>query len=416
MLLRADYSLGVQHMNNEQKAQRKIIMTGALITGAGIGVFSNCMGVFVTPVCHALGFSRGGFTLTGTLSILSSMTVLLLFGRWLQTVPIRRILLLCSLLCGSVPLAYSFCNKLWQFYLCAFVNGLGINGLTMLTVGVLIERNLRNSRGVAMGASFAGVGVFSSLMIPLLQLTIERYGWRWGYRLQSAVGLAVLLPTVLLLVRGGGGTPGCETETAAGGTDCADAMKTVCFWLLFAGLFCANFVNLSLYNHAIPYLTDIGFGAMSAAMVSSVATLLMSVSKPAYGAALDKFGLKAGALLLGTVLLAGSATALVLAQCRQIGFLYSVLLAGCACANAIPGNVFAAGLFGRKDYARISARLTFAASAGAAGGVPLAGLWFDRTGAYDPMWLLCSLLSLLAGGLLFGAAGKAHGPRNKTSH
>ena len=400
-------------MNNEQKSRRKVILTGALITGAGIGIFSNCMGVFVTPVCGALGFSRGGFTLTGTISILSSMTVLLLFGRLLQTVPIRRILLLCAVICGSVPLAYSFCNKLWQFYLCAFVNGLGINGLTMLTVGVLIERKLRDGRGVAMGVSFAGVGIFSSLMIPLLQLTIERYGWRWGYRLQSVVGLAVLLPTILFLVRESDSSNGCNREAAADGTDCADAIKTVCFWLLFAGLFCANFVNLSLYNHAIPYLTDIGFSAMSAAMVSSAATLLMSVTKPAYGSALDKFGLKAGALLLGAVLLAGSATAVVLAQYHQIGFLYSALLAGCACANAIPGNVFAAGLFGRKDYARISARLTLAASAGAAGGVPLAGLWFDRTGSYYYMWLLCALLSLMAGGLLFGAAGKMKKPKNR---
>ena len=125
-------------MNNERKARRKIILTGALITGVGIGVFSNCMGVFVTPVCNALGFSRGGFTLTGTISILASMMMLLLFGRLLQTVPIRRILLVCAIVCSSVPLAYSFCGSLWHFYLCAFVNGLAVNGLTMLTVGVLI--------------------------------------------------------------------------------------------------------------------------------------------------------------------------------------------------------------------------------------------------------------------------------------
>ncbi len=393
-------------MNKQQKGRLKIILTGALITGAGIGIFSNCMGVFVTPVSEALGFSRGGFTLIGTISILSSMTVLLPFGRWLQTVPIRRILLICALLCGSVPLAYSFCQTLRQFYFCASVNGLGINGLTMLTTGVIIERQLRDGRGAAMGASFAGVGIFSSLAIPLLQLVVGQYGWRWGYRLQSAMGLAVLLPTVLFLVRVDGGETARRKE-AADGVQCADAVKTRSFWLLFAGLFSANFVNLALYNHAIPYLTDVGFGAMSAAMVSSAATLLMTVTKPAYGAALDKFGFKTGALLLGAVLLSGAATALAVAQYRQIGFLYSALLAGCACANAIPGNVFAAGLFGRKDYAHISARLTLAASGGSASGVALAGLWFDRTGNYHNMWLLCTALGLLTGALLFCAADKA---------
>ncbi|WMJ82636.1 MFS transporter [Oscillospiraceae bacterium LTW-04] len=402
-------------MNNERRARRKIILTGALITGTGIGVFSNCTGVFVTPVCSALGFSRGGFTLIGTISILSSMMVLLLFGRLLQIVPIRRVLMVCAIVCASVPLAYSFCDKLWQFYLCAFVNGLAVNGMTMMTVGVLIEKNLSADRGMATGASFAGVGIFSSIMIPLLQLTIQYYGWRWGYRLQSAVGFAVLLPTVSFLVQDKGGLSDRKKEEVRG-VCCEKAIKTTGFWLLFAGLFCANFVNLSLYNHAIPYLTDIGFSAMAAAMISSAATLMMSVSKPAYGVALDKFGLKVGALSLGMVLLAGSLMALALVQYHQFGFLYSVLLAGCACANAIPGNVFAATLFGRKDYARIVSRLTLAASAGAASGVPLAGFLFDRTGSYHNMWLLCAVLSLMAGWFLFAAVGKTPGIKDKEDH
>lgn len=402
-------------MDRKRWQQRKTILTGALITGAGIGIFSNCMGVFVTPVCETLGFSRGGFTLTGTISILSSMTVLLFFGRLLQTVPVRRILLFCAILCASTPLAYSFCGRLWQFYIFAFINGLGINGLTMLTVGVLIEKSGCPDRGLAMGASFAGVGIFSSVMLPALQLIIQHFGWRWGYRLQSTAGFAVLLPTILFLADGGQ-VSDCKKEAAADGVSCAEAVKTTGFWLLFLGLFCANFVNLVLYNHAIPYLTDIGFGAMAAAMISSIATLLMCVSKPAYGAALDKFGLKSGSLLLGAVLLAGSAAALALPRNYKITFLYPALLAGCACANAIPANVFAAGLYGRKDYARIVARLTLAASAGAASGVPLAGGWFDRTGSYHYMWLLCALLSLLAGGLLFAAVGKARASLGRSYH
>ena len=387
---------------NEQNMQWKTILTGALITGTGIGVFSNCMGVFVAPVCSALGFSRGGFTMTGTISILSSMLVLLLFGRLLQNMPIRPILLVCTAICASVPLGYSVCEKLWQFYLFAFVNGLGINGLTMLTIGVLIEKNRCNDKGLAMGASFAGVGLFSSVMIPVLQLTVERFGWRWGYRLQSVVGFAVLLPTILFLVRENTATAGYK-KGMSDGIDCAQAVRTSAFWLLFIGLFCANFVNLALYNHAIPYLRDIGFSPMLAAMISSTATLLMIVTKPAYGAALDKFGLKIGAVLLGAVLLSGSATALMLMQYNKIGFLYSMLLAGCACANAIPGNIFAAQMFGQKDYPLIVARLTLAASAGSASSVPLAGFLFDRTGSYAYMWLICSVFSLLAGGFMYGA-------------
>lgn len=390
-------------MKDEHKKYWKVILTGALITGTGIGIFSNCMGVFIEPVCSDLGFSRGTFTLIGTISIASSMLVIIWFGKLLQSIPIKRILLICAMVCSCVPLGYSFCTVLWQFYILAFLNGLAVNGITMLTVGVLIERQLKYNKGMAMGASFAGVGIFSSAMLPILQITISNFGWRWGFRLESAVGFSVLLPTILFLVNSDMGTNVKTKITQPDGQVCAAVVRTLSFRLLFIGLFCANFVNLSLYNHAIPYLTDIGFEPLSATMVSSTATLLMMFTKPLFGIALDKFGLRAGTLILSSVLLGGAFMALALPTWSGFSFFYSVLLAGCSCANSIPANVFAANLYGKQDYAQIVARLTLAASAGAAIGTPLAGFLFDNLGSYQLAWISCAFLSLLSGATLFGA-------------
>ena len=394
-------------MDNAQQKRLKVILIGALITGVGIGMFSNCMGVFIAPVCSAVGFSRGLFSLIGTVSILSSMFMLLWFGRILQAVAIKKIFFICALVCALVPLGYASCSGIWQFYALAAINGLAINGLTMVTVGVFIEQRLDGKHGMAMGVAFAGVGIVSSAMLPVLQFVIDQYGWRWGFRMQSAVGLLILMGTILFLVDNGKPLNKHQPlKEQAQSIPYEEAIITKSFQCLLIGLFCANFVNIALFNHAIPFLTDNGFTPIAAALISSVATLLMIASKPLYGLMLDWIGLRIGALLLGGVLFLGSVVALAFSYRKVDGLLYGVLLAGCACANALPGNIYAIRLFGKRDYPRIVARLTLASSAGAAAGTPLAGFVYDRFGSYQIIWVLCLVLSLFATALLYISASK----------
>ena len=47
-----------------------------MMQGAGLGLISNCAGVFFSPVCNDLGFEMGKFTLFKTLSTVSQALAL----------------------------------------------------------------------------------------------------------------------------------------------------------------------------------------------------------------------------------------------------------------------------------------------------------------------------------------------------
>lgn len=379
----------------------------AVVTGAGVGLFSNCIGVFVKPVCEALSFSRAAFSLCSTLTILAGALTLPFYGGWFQKHSIRRTMLACAVVCGLAPAGYSFSSRLWQFYLLASVNGLAVSGITMLAVGSLINGWFDEKKGLALGLSYAGSGVVAAVMLPVTERIIGMFGWRWGYRLISGVGLGLLIPAILFLIcdpPAGGAKPGGKgVPPPAAGMTRAEAVKTPVFWCVSAGLFLANLVNLGLFNHTVPYLTDLGAAPAFASRVLSAAMLAMIAAKILVGWVVDRFGILWGSaamtgglcLAAGALLAAGVFPAAVWAYAAAIGLGATV--------NGIFAGYDTARYFGEKDYPRIFALVSMASSFGSAAGAPLAGAVFDRTGTYLPAWQGAAALSAAALVLLCGA-------------
>ncbi|WP_163070068.1 MFS transporter, partial [Acinetobacter nosocomialis] len=54
-------------------------------------------------------------------------------------------------------------------------------------------------RGLAVGIAFAGVGVGSVTLLPVVQLVIDQAGWRSASTMMGILLLAVLAPLNLLL-------------------------------------------------------------------------------------------------------------------------------------------------------------------------------------------------------------------------
>lgn len=372
------------------------VAAAALIAGAGVGVFSNAAGLFIEPVSTSMGFSRGGFGAVSTISLLFSMLMTLPFGRWLKTVSPKRIVILCSAVCCCVLWGYSFCGALWQFYLLAAVNGLAVNGITMLTASVMASKSKAHAKTAAVGAAAAGAGLFGFAAIPAISRVIESFGWRWGYRAQSAIGLAILLPTALLLVDSvpAGGCDKEKTAAKIGGPG---------FWALCAGLFLANFASMAQFNHAASFIRDMGFSPDSAAGVMSACTLITVAAKPLYGLLLDKAGLKIGVAALCLAILGSGAAALALPFESRLITVYPLLLAAGSCSNSILAAAFTLKLFGQEHFAPVVARLTLATTAATALATPLAGFVFDLTGGYNMMWWACISAGAISGALLFSA-------------
>ncbi len=387
---------------NKKTVKIRAVLCGALLTGASTGIFSNSIAVFITPVCADLGLQRGSFTLISSITLLFSMAVLPLFAKFLPKADLRILTALSSLVCSGSILIYSFCRGIWHFYFAAALYGLFVNGITLLTAGMLLRRLDIKVSGAVSGAAFAAAGIFSFVFMPLLQRVVSAYGWRWGYRLQSAAGAVVLLAALLIMPKADAKPLGANRSPSF-----MPLFKKRGMLLTASALFIANAVNLALFNHSAAILIGIGLSAAAAASVTSWAALFSSASKPIFGISLDKFGLKTGAVILSASLLGASFSALLLPSSRLALFTFPILLSFCACSNSIPANVFAARLFDEADFAAAASALTLASTAGSAVGPPLAGLVFDRFGSYLYMWYGCAAASAIVCFLLISAISRA---------
>lgn len=70
-----------------------IAAAGLLMSGAGIGIFNSCTGVFIKPVCEDLGFLRGEFTLYSSISTLICVILMPVFGTLLGRFGFRKVAL-----------------------------------------------------------------------------------------------------------------------------------------------------------------------------------------------------------------------------------------------------------------------------------------------------------------------------------
>ena len=64
-----------------------IVFCCTLLVAAGTGIFVNCLGIFVKPVCEELGFDRGPFTLYSTIGGFVGMFAMLAYGELYRRYP-----------------------------------------------------------------------------------------------------------------------------------------------------------------------------------------------------------------------------------------------------------------------------------------------------------------------------------------
>lgn len=142
-----------------------------------------------------------------------------------------------------------------------------------------------------MGIASAGIGVGIFAVVPLSQLPIEWYGWRWTLRILAALTMAWGVPAALWLVQdppvSGEKLPGPRGIHPATGSRAYWTLKAAVtsarFWGLAAVYFTGNFVTQMLMIHQVAYLVDHGVPALIAATVGGAVGLVSIGAKLGWG-------------------------------------------------------------------------------------------------------------------------------------
>jgi sugar phosphate permease len=317
---------------------------------------------------------------------------------------------------GCALIATSRVETLWQFYLLRGVGQtLGNALLGNLVVNTTVAKWFVVRRGMAISMASIGISLGGVLMAPLVALVIEAGGWRQAWVFLGLLTWVLILPSACLMRRQPedvGLTPdgltAAEAERIAArrhGASAASevqwtrqqALRTTTIWLIIFAYGIANVGLGAMLLHMVPFLTDHDVSTGQAALLFSVQSWAALLSKPLWGALMDRFHaryLSAVGFLIQALTIAAL---LAVAPLHRDGLLVVVLLAyGFGIGGTLPlQETVWASYFGRTHLGAIrSVALPFSIIF-SAGGPLLAGALYDQSGSYVSAFLLFAGFSLI---------------------
>ena len=136
-----------------------IVASCIAITCLPCALMLSCAGIFFTPVSEFFGVPRATFTLYFSILNIAMMLTLPVAGNLMAKHDLRVILSGAVALAGLGCIGMSFCQAMWQFYVCGAVMGVGVAPLIYLAVPTLINAWCRERVGFFVGLAMAFTGI-----------------------------------------------------------------------------------------------------------------------------------------------------------------------------------------------------------------------------------------------------------------
>lgn len=352
--------------------------------------------------------TRTAYSLIPTLHAVFATVFLLLYGKIVEKLSFRLVMLIGGVCLGIGYFIYSIANSITVFYIGALFVAVFPAFCSSTTTGALINRWFGKLNGTLLSVSMAIGGFGGTVGSILVGKWLSTIGYKASFR-NMAILMVVVMVIVFLVVRNSPAEknttmlwPSEEDKKATSqeeraGLTIKQAMKTYNFWaivvffVLYASAFYAAYANVALY------MADLGWEPAVYGVIFGVVSTANVITMIPGGFVADKIGSRITVLVLcvlyGIVcIILGFTTPTVPMMylvCALIGVCY--LFCKVLCTPL-------ALCFGNRDSATIIAILTAAVTVGASIGIPAANIVYDATGSYAGLFRV--LLGVLVVGLI----------------
>lgn len=361
------------------------------LTGSSIGILTNSMGVFYSPISAGLGVGRGAIAMHATLSMLTIAFLSPLAAKLLTRVPLRLYLGLGTVLSVGATFALSFSTNIWAFYILGVVKGVGITFFGIIAVTTIISNWFFKNHGLAVGVALSFSGLCGAIFSPLFTAIIEGFGWRAALACMAAFTLLLALPGVLTLrltpqecSMAPYGGQGISMPSASGVSEKGKAklyMPALVLMCVFSLLLTGT---TSVGQHFPSVAEAAGFSAQVGAMMISAGMVGNIVSKFIIGLLSDHKGaffastvmILVNVLALGVLLrLPSGVPAVAIGSAFFYGAVYSV--------SAVGFPLLTRRVFGHEQYTAAYSIVQVFANGGGALALTVIGIVYDMTGSCD---------------------------------
>jgi MFS family permease len=392
-------------------------LSATIAAGCGIHIF----GLFVVAVTQEFGISRaeannGAITLMLGAAIWSPVV-----GQLLDRLPARLVMGIGALLLGGGLVAISQSQSLPSItVLIVGPLALGVAATGTLAANTVVVRWFRQRRGRALGLLAISSSAGGFLIVPLMAMLIEQFGWRNALLQLGLLAGGLMLAIALLGIRDRprGDEAGVGREFGMGGSDGAtmslagDAIAPERewsyrqlfgnrnFWLLTLGVGLLFASDQALLASQVPYFQDAGISLSASAMIVSCLTLSAVGGKLIVGALADRVDLR---LLFLAVAVAH--IGLLLVYIIQPG--YWLLLAAASTMGIAVGGVnpvwttLIAWQFGARSFGTVMGAMVILMKPMAMLALYFIGAVYDRTGSYELGFAVFIICVCVSAGLVF---------------
>lgn len=367
------------------------------------------LGVFFHPLEEEFGWSRaeisGGSVIISVFFIFASPVIgRIVDRRGPRSMAIPGVVLYCSafaLLGMTGPSIWSWWGG-WLF----LAIGTSCISATVWTLGA--ARRFDASRGLALALVLAGTGLSSAIVPIVSSILIDRVGWRSTFVLMSGIGLAVVLPVVVLFFRDGprrgNGVRVLPVRAPLNGFSVGHSIRSAQFWSIGACALLVTIGCLALVVHFVPMLTAQGISRQTAVLAAGLIGVSSIIGRLGTGLLLDRIH----GPLVGAVAFAAPSAACILLM-DNAGSLYAATVAAVLIGMALGAEIdviafLTSRYFGLRNYGVLFGIMNVLLKIGAGLGPLAAGIVFDLAGSYSPLmgvliagFLLSAILALSLG-------------------
>jgi MFS family permease len=377
------------------------------------------IGVFFTPIQQEFGWTTATTASTVTVFFWVYALAAPIVGGLAARIGVRKTVLIGGLLLGGGGALVSQVQELWQLY--TFWGVIAAFGSAALYVipTMALSRFFLKKRGRAVGWASVGVSVGQAVLVPLVGLAIQAYGWRAAILGMGSIVVVVTSVLGYMFLREDPESMGLHVDGEEPGNLAESSepvvveseefpepqvvLSTSTFRLVILSYFFAVGGIISILTFVVPHMIRMGIDPTRASGAFGVIGVMSAAGSFLFGFVSDRLGRRTTILVttigIGVSFFVASILPPNMTLLYAWAVLYGLTYGGCpeqyaALISDYYGNRHATTLFG------------FLTLGGGIGGglFPLIGGWLvDLTGSYS--WTLILLgFSMVAAALMIFAA------------
>ena len=375
-----------------------VLLACAMLAAAlGMGL-RQTSGLFLAPMTAAHAWTASGFAFAIALQVLVNGITQPLCGQVADRIGGRKVLMAGAALQAVAVAGMALSSSLPAFtFFAGIVMGVAVSAAGMPVVMASLTRLLpeaMRSRATGLGTAGSSFGQF--LVVPLVALGIEGFGWQAALLGVAAASLLIIPLALPLNDAPAPVAPGAAAPDQTAREALNTALRDSTFWCLFFGFFVCG-MHVSFMSVHLPGFVAschlpaaVGAGAISLIGLFNVAGSLISGELAGRWKRRELLvAIYAGrGVLIAAFMMVEKTTATVLAFSAVMGLLW---------LSTVPPTVaLCARNFGTRWLATIFGLVFLGHQLGGFTGALLGGVVLDRTGSYDLMWTISVLAAAFA--------------------